>query len=126
MEHGIQIDIHQIPEVLIIAACHREHGLVRIGHGIQEGIHGSLDQLYKRILGRILLRTAQDRVFYDVRDTGGVLRGRAERNVEYLVVIFIFDQHDPGPGLVVLQHIAHRADISEICLLDQCVCFQIL
>ena len=38
MEYCIQIDMHQILKVLIITACYRIHGLVRIGHGIQKGV----------------------------------------------------------------------------------------
>ena len=34
MEYRIQIDIHQIFEIRIVAACQRIYGLVRIGHGI--------------------------------------------------------------------------------------------
>ena len=34
MEHRIQIDIGQIPEILVIAAGNGINGLVRIGHGI--------------------------------------------------------------------------------------------
>ena len=34
VKYGIQIDMHQVLEILVIAACHRVYGLVRIGHGI--------------------------------------------------------------------------------------------
>ena len=49
MKYRIQIDIHQIAEILVIAACHRIHGLVRVCHGVQKGIHGTLHKLDKRI-----------------------------------------------------------------------------
>ena len=106
VEHRIQIDVHQIPEVLVVAACHREHGLVRIGHGIEKCIHGTLDQLYERVLGRILLRAAQDRMLYDMRNARGIHGGGAEGDIEYLIVVFIFNEHNTGAGLVVLQDIA--------------------
>ena len=34
VKYGIQIDMHQVLEILVIAACHGVYGLVRIGHGI--------------------------------------------------------------------------------------------
>ena len=34
MQHGIHVNIHQVLKILFIAACHRIHGLIRIGHGI--------------------------------------------------------------------------------------------
>ena len=38
IENRIQIHIHQVVKILIVAACHRVHGLIRVGHGIEEGI----------------------------------------------------------------------------------------
>ena len=34
VKYGIQIDMHQVLEILVITACHRVYGLIRIGHGI--------------------------------------------------------------------------------------------
>ena len=34
VKYGIQIDMHQVMEILVIAACHRVYGLIRISHGI--------------------------------------------------------------------------------------------
>ena len=50
IEYSVQVDIHQILEVGVIGAGHRKHRLVRIGHRIQKGIHGSLHKLDKWIL----------------------------------------------------------------------------
>ena len=126
IEHRIQIHIHQIPEILIIAAGYREHGFVRIGHGIEEGIHGSLHKLDKRILGRILSGAAQYGVFNDMRHAGGIARGRAERNVEDLIVIFIFNQHNACACLVMFQQPAHGSDVCEVLLHNQCIGGQVL
>ena len=34
IEHCIQIHMHQVLKILVIAACDRINGLIRIGHGI--------------------------------------------------------------------------------------------
>ena len=34
IEHRIKVNVHQILEVLVVAAGHRIHGLIRVGHGI--------------------------------------------------------------------------------------------
>ena len=52
IEDGIQIDIHQVLEIAVVAARNRENRLVWIGHGIEECVHGTLDEFHKRILQR--------------------------------------------------------------------------
>ena len=49
IKYRIQIHMHQILEILIITACHRIAGLVRISHGIQERIQRTFYQFHKRI-----------------------------------------------------------------------------
>ena len=34
VKYRIQIDMHQVLEILVITACHRVYSLIRIGHGI--------------------------------------------------------------------------------------------
>ena len=58
IKNSIQIHMHQILEILIIAACHRVYGFVRIGHGIQKGIERAFGQFNKRIFYRELFGTA--------------------------------------------------------------------
>ena len=38
VKNRIQINVHQILEILVITAGYRITGLIRVGHGIQEGI----------------------------------------------------------------------------------------
>ena len=38
VEHRVHIHVHQVLEILLVAAGHGIHGLVRIGHGVQEGV----------------------------------------------------------------------------------------
>ena len=49
IENSVQIHMHQILEVLIVAACNRIAGLVRIGHCIEKCVKRALYQLHKRI-----------------------------------------------------------------------------
>ena len=62
IEYSIQIYIHEITEILIVAAGNRIYCLVRICHCIKEGVETALGKLNKRILNRIVLRTAQYRM----------------------------------------------------------------
>ena len=50
IKHRIQIHIHQIVKIFVVAAGHRVHGLIRIRHGIQKSIKGTLHQFHKRFL----------------------------------------------------------------------------
>ena len=58
-------------------------------------------------------------MFYNMRNSGRIRRSRAESNVEYFIVIFIPDQHDPCPALFVAEKISFRADIRQRFLLKQ-------
>ena len=49
IEYSIQINMHQVLEILIVAAGNRIAGFVRISHRIQKGIQRALDQFYKWI-----------------------------------------------------------------------------
>ena len=49
IKYRIQIYMHQVLEITVIAACHRITGLVRISHGIQECVERAFNQFYKRI-----------------------------------------------------------------------------
>ena len=34
IKYRIQVNVHQVVKILVVAACNRIHRLVRIGHGI--------------------------------------------------------------------------------------------
>ena len=38
IKYRIQIYIYQIFEIFVVAACHRIHSFVRVGHGIEKGV----------------------------------------------------------------------------------------
>ena len=78
VEDGVEVDVHEVLEVLVVAAGHRVHRLVGVRHRIEEGIEGALDELDERLLERVLARAAERRVLDDVRDARVVDRRRAE------------------------------------------------
>ncbi|MNC11325.1 hypothetical protein D3C75_590190 [compost metagenome] len=53
LKHAVQIDFHQVGEILVIPACHRIHRLVAKCKSIQKRLHRALEQLHKRFLYRI-------------------------------------------------------------------------
>ena len=50
IEHSVQIDVHQVMEILIVAAGNWIHGLIREGHSVQKGVQRALDQIHERLL----------------------------------------------------------------------------
>ena len=92
IKYRIQINMHQILKILIIAAGYRIAGFIRISHGIQERIQRTLYQFYERILRREILRSTQYGMFHDMWYSGTVWRRCTESDIEYLVVIIIFYQ----------------------------------
>ena len=126
VKNSVQIHMHQVLEILVIAACHRITGLVRIGHGIQEGIQRALYQLYKWILQRKLAGTAQNAVFQNMRNTGAVLRRGTKGNGKYLILIIILDQNQSGSCFLMANQISGGMDIGQILLFQNLVCRNIL
>ena len=101
MKYGIQIDIHQIMKILVIAGRYRIDGLVGIGHGVQERIERTLGQLNEGILCGILLRSAENGMLDDMLDPLGIVGGSPETDGEDLVGILISNHHDPGAGFLM-------------------------
>jgi len=93
-QHQVGIDARQIIEVRLDLAGHRIHGLVRIGKGVDEGLHRRAHQLLESVLERILFRARQDRMLQNVGQTGGILGRRAEADrVEILPLEGVQMQH---------------------------------
>ena len=103
VEDRVQIYMHQILKITVIAAGDRVARFVRISHRVEEGIERPFDQLHKRILKRKIARTAEHAVLQDVCHSGAVLRRRPEGNVKHLVIVLILDQHHPGSGLFMTE-----------------------
>ena len=78
IEYRVEVDIHEILEILVVAARDRIHRLVRIRHRIEERIEAALDELDERLLERIFARAAERRMLDDMRDARVIRRRRAE------------------------------------------------
>jgi hypothetical protein len=70
IENGVKIDIDQIVKVPEILARDRIAGLIRKGHGIEEGVQRALHELDEWFLDRVLARAAKHGVLEDVSDAG--------------------------------------------------------
>ena len=88
-ENRVHVYAHQVLKVLVVAACNRINGLLRVSHRVEEGVERSLDELYERVLERIFLGSAQSRMLQDMRNSGAVRRRRPEADIEYFVVVVI-------------------------------------
>ncbi len=108
IKYGIHIYMHQILKILIIAACYRINGLIRVSHGIQKRVQRSLRQFNKRIFYRKLFRSAEYRMFYNMRYTCRIFRRSAESDGKYLIVVRRLDRCDFGFGFVMFQKISCR------------------
>ena len=101
IEHRVQIHVHQVPEVGVVAAGHGIHGLVRIGHRVQKCIERTLDKLNEGILDRKIPRPAQHRVLDDMCDARRILRRRAESDIKHFIVIITGKKGHSGACLSV-------------------------
>jgi len=50
IEHSVQIYVHQVMEILIVAAGNGIHGLIREGHSVQKGVQRTLNEVYEGLL----------------------------------------------------------------------------
>ena len=126
VKNRIQINVHQILEILVITAGYRITGLIRVSHGIQEGIQGTLNKLYKWILQREFPGSAQNAVFQYVRNTSAVLRCSTKSNGENLILIIILNKYQPCSCFLMANQIAGGMDIGQFLLFHNLVCRNVL
>ena len=118
-QHGVEIDIDEVVEVLEVLAGHRIGGLVRKGHGVEEGVHGALQQLHERFLHRKLGAAAQDRVLENMGDAGGILGWGLEGDPKHLVLVVIDEAEHLRPGLLVPEELRLRIDLGDGLVADE-------
>ncbi len=117
----IHIDIHQVFKILVVAACHRVHGVIRIGHRIEKSIERALHQLDKRIFEREFLRAAEHGMLQNMRHAGAVLRRRAEAHTEYLVVVLIGEYAYTRAGFYMPEHGSSALAVLQLFLIHQLI-----
>ena len=108
IEYSIEINIHEILEVLIVTARHRVHRLIWIGHRIEERIERSLDELDKRFLERIFAAATERRMLHNMRYARIIYRRRAERNRKNFIVIVILQKKQLRTALLMLEEPSRR------------------
>ena len=105
-EHGVEIDAHEVDEVLAVAAGDGVIGLVREGHGVEEGVHGGLHELHEGLLDPVQLRAAEDGVLEYVKDARVVLGQRREGDAKGAVRLGALYPDELEPGALVA-HVVH-------------------
>ena len=90
VENRIKVHVHQVVQVLLVGRSHRVERLVRKSHGVQERLHRAFQQVDERLFDRELPRSAQHRVFEDVKHARVIARRCAETDGERLVVVVVF------------------------------------
>ena len=120
----VQIYIHQILEIPVVAAGHRIHRFIRISHGVQEGIERPLRQLHKRILQGKFPGTAEHGVLDDMGHAGRVLRRCPKGDGKHFVFIFVGEHSDSGSCFFMAQQIPLCPHIPDFFPAQQFVCVQ--
>ncbi len=92
VEDRIHVHISQVHEVGHVGRCHRIHGLIREGHGIQECLHAAFEQIDERLLHREPLRAAEHGMLQDVEDAGVISSRRLEGDGKGLVHVLILKE----------------------------------
>ena len=113
VENGVQIDVHQIEKVLLIPGTDGVHGLIREGHGVEEGLKRALQQLHKGLLHGVLLRAAEDGVLQNVEDAGVILRDGLKCDGKGLVVVVPVQPDQIGSVFFVLHAVQRGMKLGE-------------
>ena len=113
IKNRIQVDMHEVFEILLVAARDRIDRLVRISHGIQESVQRTLGQLNERILDREIPGTAEHRMLDNMSDACGILRRRAEGNIKDLVIVIFRQQRYARTRLLVPEQPAVAVHIRQ-------------
>ena len=102
-EHRVQIYRNKVHEVFVVAARHRVHRFIRERKGVQEGVHGALDQIHKGLFYRILPRAAEHRMLQNMEHAGMVPRDGFERHRKHLVFYAVIQPIQRRAGFFVPQ-----------------------
>ena len=113
MEHGVEVHVHQVEQVLLVGARHRVHGLVGEGERIEEGLHRGLQQVHEGLFDGEFVGPAKHRMLQDVEDAR-VVGGRGlEGDREGLVGVVVFQIEQPRPARLMAEHEGFAVDFGE-------------
>ena len=112
VEHCVQVHVHQVVQILLVGGGNGVDGLVGVGHGVEERLHGALDQVDKRLLGGKLGRPAQHRVLKNMEHAGGIGRRRLKANGKGLVFVVARQVQQASARGGVAQHVGVRVELG--------------
>ena len=112
VEHRVQVHVHQVVQVLLVGGGNGVDGLVGVGHGVEERLHGALDQIDERLLDGKLGRPAQHRVLKNMEHAGGIGRRRLKANGEGLVLVIARQVQQARARGGVAQHVGIRVELG--------------
>ena len=105
VEHRVHIDVHEVEQVLLVGGGNGVDGLVRVGHGVQERLHGAFDELNEWLLEWELFRTIEDGVLKDMEHARAVGGWRLEGDGEGLVLVVAGEVEQARAGCMVEEHV---------------------
>ena len=118
VEDRVQVDVDQVVKILQILAGDRISGLVRVGHGVEEGVERAARQLDEGVLDRVLARAAKHGMFEDVRQAAGIRRRRGEGDAEDLVAVLVFERDELRAAALMAKDARVAVDFGDVLLAD--------
>ena len=112
VEHRVQVHVHQVVQILLVGGRNGVDGLVGVGHGVEERLHGALDQVHERLLDGKLGRSAQHRVLKNMEHAGGIGRRRLKANGKGLVFVVACQVQQASARGGVAQHVGVRVELG--------------
>ena len=112
VEHRVQVHVHQVVQILLVGGGNGVDGLIGVGHGVEERLHGALDQIDERLLDGELGRPAQHRVLKNMEHAGGIGRRRLKANGEGFVLVVARQVQQARARGGVAQHVGVRVELG--------------
>ena len=112
VKHRVQVHVHQVVQILLVGGGYGVDGFVGVGHGVEERLHGALDQVDKRLLDGKLGRSAQHRVLKNMEHAGGIGRRRLKANGKGLVLVVARQVQQASARGSVSQHVSVRVELG--------------
>ena len=89
VKHSVQVNINQIIEILGVGAGNRIRCAISAGEGVDKRVKRPFEQLDKRLFDLVFTRAAENGMFHDVGQPGGIGRWGAEVYAKNLVLVFV-------------------------------------